>query len=185
MTYTIKYCNQDQFPFTFQTGTCNYATDGAPLNGQTSGPCSYAYVNTNFVSGDFSSSMAAGVCRVTTVVTTVNTCVVTGTQLSAAIPSQVQIQGRLNGNYCRAFAFLNVVYQAADPPLTRKPTAKPTKKPTPKPTVKPTAQPTPKPTSVPTTKPTAKPSAQPTPKPTPKPSKKPSYLRSKKRAGPY
>ena len=170
VTYTVYFCNKDQYPLQFQTGTCNYTANGAPWNSRT-GPCSYAYVNQTFVSADFSSNLAAGACRTATVVTKVNTCAVVGTQLSASVPSQIQIQGLVNGNYCRAFAFLSVVYQAADPPLTRKPTAKKTQKPT----AKPTSQPTVKPTAKPSQKPSFRPTAQPTAKPTPKPSQKPSF----------
>ena len=126
VTYTIKFCNQDTFPFTFKTGTCNYTATGAPLNGR-SGPCSYAYVNQDFVDGDFSSTLPAGVCRYTSKETRVNTCAITNTEYSESVTSQIQLQGTLNGNYCRAYGFMSVVYKAADPP---KPTAKPTSKPT-------------------------------------------------------
>jgi len=126
VTYMYNYCNYEKLAFNFQNGTCNLTTAG--FNGR-SGPCSFAFLDGSFtLPMDFTSPMQPKTCRSLNYTTEIDTC--------SSTPSQIQVQGRLtNQTYCRAYIFLRVNWNKADPPKV--PSAKPTAKPNGKPTTQP------------------------------------------------
>ena len=144
VTYTLKYCNHDQFPLKFQTGSC--------LNGPPSNSCSFAYINTvQFTDPDFTTDLPAGTCRTYTKVVTQNICALNATHpLSQVYTSQIQIEGYIGTSFCRGYVFSRVVYDAAEPDP-----------PSPNPSTKPSLRPSGKPTIVPSKKPTRRPSPKP------------------------